>query len=296
MSTQIAAVVIVVPAHERFLPSLISNLNLAEPRFDQVVIVASGFGGNHRSLLDTARGILSKQVLVHFRPLGSAGANRNAGWEFSSGDFTCFLDADDLYAPERNTVIRRLHEEIGFDLFLHGFSSFDSSSEASVGFSASSEVQGRELVSSSGLTPRANRNRVEELRGNTDSTNIQFAEGTSRFEVHHAHAVVNNRLRGKAAFHEVFGVRNEDGVFAQDLLESGCDVLLSPAILSAYRQGARAKPRKKTPLPRIIRRVRSALGVETTMSYQVFREGPPVRIGGSRPKSPELPPNFGLDL
>jgi len=254
VKAKISAVIITVPQHEKFLAGLVENINLATPTFHQVVLVASGFGPHRRKVIAEAKKIGSEETIVHFSPLGSAGANRNAGWQFIKGDIVCFLDADDLYAPERNLAIQKLHQAGAFDLFLHAFSSFDSDSETDLSFNGAEDFDLSRIATGGDLVSREGRDRNSELRGKTESTNILFADPTKKFSVHHAHLVVKNALRSEFQFHEVFGVRNEDGVFAQDVLDAGLQVVLSPAVLSGYRQGERAKPQRAPRFRRILNR------------------------------------------
>ena len=255
MNPRISAVVITVPQHQKFLDGLIENLNLATPAFHQVVLVASGFGSHRREVLAEAKKIRSEETIVHFSPLGSAGANRNAGWKFVTGDIVCFLDADDLYAPQRNLAIQILHQARGFDLFLHAFTSFDSSSEHKLILGGAEDFDLSQIATGRDLVSRERRDRNSELLGKTESTNILFSDPKRAFPVHHAHVVVNNALRNRFQFHEVFGIRNEDGVFAQDVLDAGLQVVLSPAVLSGYRQGERAKPQRVARFRKIFNKV-----------------------------------------
>lgn len=216
-----------------------------------------------------------------FCPLGSAGRNRNRAWEILEEDIICFLDGDDLYAPHRNSVIQSVFESTGCDLFLHGFTEFhDSDPPPSFSRFAGSDSQ-VDLVLSHQLSTQPARNREAELQGKTPSTNLVFVDPERGFAVHHAHITVRATMGQKVRFHEVFGIRNEDGVFAQDVLESGGKVTLSSERLSLYRQGARAKPRPvgQSLLHRIIRPP-TALGLVTV-------RGPEARTGhepGSRVK------------
>lgn len=95
---------------------------------------------------------------------------------------------------------------------------------------------------------RSPRNRDLELKGETETTNLLFNNPSEAFEVHHAHAIVRREAVGDIRYHEEFGIRNEDGVFARDMLEAGKKILLTPFVLSAYRHGARAKPTKPSNL------------------------------------------------
>lgn len=258
MELSLGAVIVTVPTHLRFLPGLVDNLNRCAPEFQQIVVVASGFR-SPRTIRRILASLQSRDVSLVLVPLGSAGKNRNIGWTHIKTDFVCFLDSDDLYAPGRNKIINAIYEENPFDLFLHAYEEFSDAERLpmlpsdAAGFDASKLVRGASLIR------RIPRQRSLELQGLTESTNILFAKPHQEFPVHHAHSTIRTCLRDTFRFHEVFGVRNEDGVLAQDILDADFDVVLSPQILSSYRQGARAKPRK-TPLLKVAEKLRSAFG------------------------------------
>lgn len=254
VNSSIAAVVVLVPNHLRFLPALIDNLNEAQPPFTHLVIVASGFT-SRREVLRSAIKSDCPRVTVLFSQLASAGKNRNFAWDLVSEDIICFLDGDDLYAPHRNSVILSVFEKTQCDLFLHGFEEFNDSTAVLPKWSKPQLTSEHELVHSEQLSVQENRNRQAELRGETSSTNLVFVEPQQEFPVHHAHVTVRAEVGKTVRFHEVFGVRNEDGVFAQDVLAQGGRVVLSQQRLSLYRQGARAKPtlRHKNPALNLLR-------------------------------------------
>jgi hypothetical protein len=237
------AVIVLVPGHLRFLDGLVENLNESSRRFDQIVVVASGFSSMFRVKKSLSSLICDDLTLVR-APLGSAGKNRNLGWRLIDTELVSFLDSDDLYGLERNVVIGEIYLETQFDLFLHGFTSFDDGHQGALSLGVKIELPLDRLVRRDKLSSRRPRNRSLELKGQTPSTNLRFRDPAAEFEVQHAHATVRTVLREGFEFHEVFGIRNEDGVLAQDVLDAGREVVLSPLKLSGYRQGARAKPRR----------------------------------------------------
>ena len=241
--TSVSAVIVVVPRHLIFLQALIKDLQAGLRGNSEVIVIASGCRGN-----EVGRLVDSSVVKVVMAPLQSAGANRNFGLEQSNSDLVFFHDADDIYSPHRTQVAIRLFEHHQYDLMLHGFTPFihgDSPppfSNPPLDFEAIEVVRESSLYEATLL--RSPRNRALELKGETETTNLLFNDPAEAFEVHHAHAIVRREAVGDIRYHEEFGIRNEDGVFARDMLEAGKKVLLTPFVLSAYRHGARAKPRK----------------------------------------------------
>jgi len=242
------AIIVAAPQHQEFVLPLITDLSKGVPEFDEIIVVLSGFDrGGPKETAERLLSINSGVELVQ-QPLQSAGANRNAGLKMSRSKLVFFMDADDVYSPHRISVALSLFEHHQYDLMLHGFTPFihgDSPppfSKPPLDFEAIEVVRESSLYEATLL--RSPRNRSLELRGETETTNLLFNDPAEAFEVHHAHAIVRREAVGDIRYHEEFGIRNEDGVFARDMLEAGKKVLLTPFVLSAYRHGARAKPRK----------------------------------------------------
>lgn len=242
----LAAVVILVPQHLRFLNRLVLNLNQAAPSFEEVIVVASGFSLRQRHVVRKTLSFLQAECTVLFPKLGSAGQNRNLGARKASTDLVSFLDADDLYAPDRNQIIKTTFLNTKFDIFLHSFVPFYEESELA-GKLDQATTRGSILVDEKDLLvstfPEGRRDRERELSGKSPSTNLISALLHPRFPTHHAHVTASRDVLQKIQFHEIFGMRNEDGIFARDVLHSGGHVVVSSLTLSGYQQGARAKPR-----------------------------------------------------
>ena len=239
--------VVAAPQHRIFLEDLIAQLSKTSSPFDETIVVLSGSDGSPRD--SALKEILqSKSAKVLQTPLQSAGANRNCGMRISQADLLFFMDADDLYSPHRTSVALSLFEHHQFDLMLHGFTPFVHGDLPPPFLEPPEDIREIGVVRESSLREatllRSPRNRTLELRGETETTNLLFNDPAEAFEVHHAHAIVRREAVGDIRYHEEFGIRNEDGVFARDMLEAGKEVLLTPFVLSAYRHGARAKPRK----------------------------------------------------
>jgi len=242
------AVIIAAPRHEEFLQPLIQFLKSAPAGFDEIVVVTSGFRVSRKGLSVPPSSKAWPRIRIVAQELQSAGANRNVGLESSDSEFVFFMDADDLYSVHRSTVAMALYEREPFDLLLHGFTPFTHGDSLPAFPNPPEDIKTLEIVRESALYEatllRSPRNRALELKGETESTNLLFNDPSEAFEIQHAHAIVRRETVGDIRYHEEFGIRNEDGVFARDMLEAGKKVLLTPFVLSAYRHGARAKPRK----------------------------------------------------
>ena len=245
-----AAIIILVPQHEQFLERLLVNVANSEPEFDEVVVVASGFGpGVWRVKKQVSKTVRNARVLS--QPLASAGSNRNAGARSAKSEILVFLDADDAYSLARNQVIRDIFSQTNADLFLHSFLAFTDYQEVFQRFGDPPAAVSSTLLGNESLLPftfpGGARSRESEISGNSPSTNLLWDRTQGLFEIHHAHCSVRREVARDVSFHEIIGLRNEDGVFARDVLERGFEIKVSPLVLSGYQQGERAKP-KQTPM------------------------------------------------
>lgn len=256
VSAPLGAVVILVPQHFHFLARLVENINESQPPFHDVVIVASGFPLSLRPKLKRLVGKINVPTKVMFTELGSAGQNRNAGSMASSAELVAFLDADDYFAPDRNSIALEVFNKTHFDLFYHSFLPFENFQDLREIAFPSDAGSVEDLVFSESLFettfPNDHRDRKEELAGRAQSTNLIVPNEFGAFQIHHAHVICRAEVARRIRFHEIFGMRNEDGVFGRDALQMGLKIVCSPLILSGYQQGARAKPRKPGNLPRRI--------------------------------------------
>ena len=246
--TTMSAVIPVVPAHIQFLGPLLVELHELPSCFDEIIVVASGFDDTPIHKIGRILPRSTAGTAVIRAPLQSAGANRNLGLSQSNSDLVFFLDADDRYSPHRIKFSVEMLRTYEYDLLLHGFFSFVHGFNPPPFPEPPDDIREIKVATENYLREatlfRTPRNRPSELKGETESTNLLFNDQAEAFEVHHAHAIVRREAVGDIRYHEEFGIRNEDGVFARDMLEAGKKVLLTPFVLSAYRQGARAKPRK----------------------------------------------------
>ncbi len=247
LESEVSGILVLVPQHLFLLRNLLVGLK-KDIALGRLVIVASGFSGRDadqlkRTLKET---VFNRATVLIETPLQSAGANRNAGLSECGSGLVLFMDADDIYSPHRSKIALSLFAKHQFDLMLHGFTPFQHGDFPKPFPKPPEDLDMLKVVRESSLHQatllRNPRNRRLELKGKTSTTNLLFNDTNKAFEVHHAHAIVRREAIGDIRYHEEFGIRNEDGVFARDMLEAGRKVLLTPFVLSAYRHGARAKP------------------------------------------------------
>jgi hypothetical protein len=232
-------VVILVPAHLRFLFGLIRNLNAATKPFDEFVIVASGFKTIGRAFVSLlALTLRGGSVRMLFPGYGSAGQNRNLGMDVATSELICFLDIDDFYGTDRTRLIADLYSQRRFDVCYHSYERFRGLPIAVELFQGTSLLH-VDWLENADLRPIGNRSRALELKGLGTSTNLRVRNPEKEFPIHHAHVTVRRQVIFDVGlrFHEVAGVPNEDGVFANDALEAKLIIFVSCAPLSLYREG-----------------------------------------------------------
>jgi len=83
--------------YERFVGEAIASaLNQTYPRIE-VIVVDDGSSDNSRRVIESC----GKDVLTVFKENEGQSSTFNAGFARSSGDIICFLDADDLFLPNK---------------------------------------------------------------------------------------------------------------------------------------------------------------------------------------------------
>lgn len=241
-ATRISAVIICAKPHFKYLSRLAQNLNGSSVLFDELIVVASGFSFmqkiSARKLINNFNNSTKQLIFTAKHP---AGTNRNIGWEFTNGDLTFFLDADDLYHPERNKFTVELFKSNSFDLMMHGFERVSLESEDPSWPPLSNKyVTVRTDEFARGTYQKCERNRDRELELPYVPTNLFLPENIEQFEFSHGHCIVSKSIKNKIKFHEIISLRNEDSVFARDVLDSGYSVIATNLKLSLYSQGTSA--------------------------------------------------------
>lgn len=243
----VSATIPVVPHHLYLFESLLRNLEEMQPTFDEVIFVLSGLRRSQArkalNLLDNSK-VAWRAIHVPFLPLG---VNRNIGWLESQGEIVCFLDADDFYSKSYRSVIQERFNALLPDVLLHSHIPF--SRKGKIGetqdiFRSSphphfSFLDTGELLRVNELG--SNRNRLRELRVEARESNLKMP-GNWTYPVTQGHASVRRTLVSQVNFINETGMRNEDGIFAKDCLETGARLIVTNDALTAYSLHTSAVP------------------------------------------------------
>jgi glycosyltransferase involved in cell wall biosynthesis len=239
-----SAILICVPFHIVFLPEILEDLRNQTRPYDEIVIVASGFSKKQLIWLRDLRNQLriNSEIKVVNAKSQSAGANRNLGVKFTTGNLLSFLDADDRYHPERNQILLKYFEDSSTDALVHASLRFNNSKRSYANLITWMEsripANHEPLVGADELFmltfPEGIRNRSKEMLGGV--TALALPAKYQVLGVHHGHLTLRrdvfNQLQG---FHHFYYPRNEDSIFLRDLLWQEYNVAFLPKPLSGYR-------------------------------------------------------------
>jgi glycosyltransferase involved in cell wall biosynthesis len=121
MSPTIAGVIVMIPAHAKFITQVLEDIRRQTVQLDELIIVASG--QFDPSLFNTIKTELESLRVVtkldHSRQKRPAGFNRNLGISLAQSDYIMFFDADDRYSQERVAKVKARAESSPFSLLLH---------------------------------------------------------------------------------------------------------------------------------------------------------------------------------
>lgn len=238
----VAGVVLLVSDHlSYFCGSLIGNLNKLSQPFDELLIVASGLSTRALSRVERETGRFPGHwnYKIIRAPLGTVGQNRNIGLDEATSDLITFLDADDLYAPDYCGHIRKYFLEHEFDVFLHGYFSFDDGATEDFSFPAVNAGRSAVRLYSGSFLKREDLDWEGSPRGIHESSLI-VVESSHSIRLHQGHMTVRRGL--PLRFHEDHEARNEDGIFLNRALNANFEISAVDIPLSAYRIGSSANP------------------------------------------------------
>jgi glycosyltransferase involved in cell wall biosynthesis len=254
---QLSAIIVTIPKHLEFLGQCLIDLQNQTLRFDEIVIVASGFSVEEKlELSRLVLGGISPRPKLIFTKMATSGFNRRVGGEFAVGETLFFIDADDRYHPDRNRLVIEAMNEHGVAVCIHSYIRFESEDEdasrltnwTQTEFSPPSNsilIGAEDVWGPTAENPHRRRDR--EMLGLVSSN----ADGKSNAPGHHGHLVIRREsFLGGIRQHEYSFPRNEDSVYLRDKLQTGEKVLMIEVELSAYRTGR--TPDRKTLIRRII--------------------------------------------
>lgn len=234
--TNVTVVFPVIPKHFGLLEANLRRIGSWTYPPKEIIVCASSTPAWHWKRL-VRRWMSSVSIDVPVIPLLTssrltAGMNRNRGWRLARGHWVSFLDADDVYHPERLEILVAAAGELGAEAIVHGYAYMSAPRpflESSVERFLARTVLWDELFEVT--FPNAGSRVVEGEFGYSGQSNLRLpADGPEA--VHHGHLFVESSLRHRFAYSE-WPVA-EDGRLLRDLVHSGIRVAAIPEKLSLY--------------------------------------------------------------
>jgi len=270
---EFSLVVPLIPAHDEKLLRLFENLSQASHMFKEIIIarsetrIADIYQITEKiEKLRQNTGILCPVLLSPSTDRCLAGENRNRGWQLAASKWVCFLDADDLYLPEKFNFQREVIENIpNVNMILHDFyfeSELDKLTLPKANhFELAKLVHNQEIAFETfGLDTFA-------INSVSENTNIRIPGGLN---VHHAHVTVRNEIRSSIKFQNK--PRGEDGIFCQDVLKYIGGVIYIPVKLSVYVESDSSLALYSGPIRKIRRSIKLFVFRIMGLSFRVIRK------------------------
>ena len=241
----ITAAIIAVPQHATFLFRLTAEiLRQLGPR-DELVLILSGFDDDQANFFASST---PPSVRIVRSKLQSSGANRNLAFSVAEKEVVAFHDADDSYHPRRIEAIREIFTVEPTVAFYHSFDvmSADCAAEDWVPLDLATGASALRCLGENVFLEKTvvepSRNRRREISHRAIGTDLVFSNPNLSFPIHHGHGSFLRAIYPSFRYHEFPEFRNEDGVFARDILEAELPIRVSPFVLSHYRAGSTASP------------------------------------------------------
>ena len=228
-----SVVVPVIPAHMKYIKTLLKELSPAKDQIAEIIFCASSQTiESKKKLNEISNNSVFREVIVieSTQERVTAGGNRNLGWSRAIGEYVCFLDADDSYNPYMFSVFEHYFDSLGCDLILHDYFRFTPQFMLRI----KRNIKKIKVVNSDVLIKETfGENQIADLNKprQPDITNLILPKRVRLFhQIQHGHATVRKSVPVKYSIRPV----GEDGEFAQNMLLSGFNVVYLPIRLSNY--------------------------------------------------------------
>jgi hypothetical protein len=222
--------------HRRFALTLVAAIRSWHAQPYEIIVSASELPPErneefHQQLLDSS-GVGSPQVKLLSTPEpATAGTNRNLGWAHVESPWTLFIDADDIYRPERSRMLLDLCTRTTVQAAVHSFAYLESPRRFLQGplrRGPGDDIGTPDIQRHGEARPETTSRQIPDRRG---SSNLALPPNGPR-AIHHGHLTIKTELRHRFSFQDIpYG---EDGLLAKELVSSSVPILATPWILSLY--------------------------------------------------------------
>ena len=247
-------VIPVVPKHDRYLNDVFACLGTESNLIKEIIVARSEIAPHKVAKYEkflkniSSNYNLEDKVILSGEPKAClAYANLNRGWQIAKGQYVTFLGADDLYAPNRLSVINEvLSQYPESNLVLHSYFFENQSTAKSTSIEGKFELQyvddhlsrfvKERVIDSNAILeetfPAGKRDYLSECFGKTSIKIPENKFGLST--VAQGNATVKTSLRERVVYKQLqYG---EDGVLCLDILENFGNVFFIALELSVYRK------------------------------------------------------------
>ena len=233
MAQQKCSIVIpVVPKHFRYLKKLLDELNCEDRFVGEIHICASSVNETNllRLMQIVAQSPSDKKIEIHScSDTKTAGENRNYGWNKAIFDIVVFLDADDLYHPNRLEYVTSVIINNHADALVHDYYRM-----VPKYFFKFSNFEGHLLILADQLY-KVNRAKLENSLPDGslsagESNLLLPIDDFKNLKVHHGHLTVRRNIPLRYTNRKL----GEDGELVRELLKHRYSVVYVSTKLSIY--------------------------------------------------------------
>lgn len=233
MAQQKCSIVIpVIPRHFHYLKKLLGELMEEDEYIGEIHVCASSVD---QTSLSKLRGIIAKSSFSEKTKIHScsviktAGENRNYGWDRANFEIVVFLDADDVYHPNRLefvTDVMFIHQA---DAVVHDYYRMTPKYIFKFGKAHSySSITSKQLYE---LNRASLENSLPDGNLYAGESNLLLPEGELKsLKVHHGHLTVRRDIPIRYT-NRILG---EDGELVREILKYGYNLVYVSAKLSIY--------------------------------------------------------------
>jgi hypothetical protein len=263
MDKPVSVVIPVVAHHDRYLPDLFRTLSSDNEVLAKVIVARSELPTrNHSEYLEWLKSSafeadLQCDITLSGIPTAARESpNRNRGWSLVESKFTAFLDADDLYARHRLTLLSGLASDFEACMVVHDYASNENDMD-------SVNTDAYEKIANYVVQPELIRLATFGTKEfpvpphNVDlniSKGMRIPETYMRTGIHQAHSLVLTEIREVIQFRDIFP--GADGHFCQEVLTSFDSVIFVPMRLSVWMNDRSAYARDRKWTSRVSRRIK----------------------------------------
>jgi glycosyltransferase involved in cell wall biosynthesis len=233
MAQQKCSIVIpVIPKHFHYLKKLLDELVWEDNFIGEIHVCASSVSQTSLSKLRRiiAKSSFSEKTKIHScLEIKTAGENRNYGWDRANFEIVVFLDADDVYHPNRLEIVTDVMFINQGDAVVHDYYRMTPKSIFKFGNANSySSITGKQLY-------KLNRASLENPLPDGDlyagESNLLLPEGALKsLKVHHGHLTVRRDIPIRYTNRKL----GEDGELVREILKHGYNLVYVSAKLSIY--------------------------------------------------------------